>query len=247
VAESLVESGFARFRQTLDGVMDEPVVLLAAAEFFSTETTWTMQNYLGTCLLSSQATERGFAMERFGAFLLARAFESKTASQLQAHTPRTRSSKPTSQTRLSSVFEFIGPTKLRHESAHLVSIGRDNKNKYRCTPITFSPSSGSHYIIGHSPSSEDQTLEWLKNPNDTALCFPDPNVGPDLILLLQLSDATILRVLVQFKHNSTRTIGAVKTEDAFRTTDPVQFLTVKETSLEPESLEPETSKYVFVF
>ena len=169
--------------------MDEPVVLLAAAEFFSTETTWSMQNYLGTCLLSSQVTEHSFAMERFGAFLLARAFELRTASQLQSQTL---------QTHLSSVFKFISPTKLHRESAHLVSIDRDNKNKYWSMPITFSPSSGSHYIIGHLHSSEEQTLEWLKNPNDTALCFPDPNIGPDLILLLQLSDATVLRVLVQF-------------------------------------------------
>ena len=250
-AETLVEIGFARFRQTVDGVVDEPVVLLAAANFFSTKTSWTMQDYLETSLLSSQAAERGFALERFGAFMLARAFELKTESQSQSHTPETSRSKSStpllsaSQTRLSSVFTFIGNhTKLHCESAHLVSIGRDDENEYRYTPVKFSPPSGSNYILGQSPSSSEETLEWLKNPNGTAFCFPDVNVGPDLILLLQLSDATILRVLVQFKHNSTRTLGPVKTEDAFRTTDPSQFLTVRETSLEP--FKPETSKCVFV-
>ena len=196
-AADLVEIGLARFRQTVDGVVDEPIVLLAAADFFSTQTSWTMQDYLETSLSSSQATEHGFALERFGAFLLARAFELKTEPKTQSQTPQTPSSKlstppsKASQTRLSSVFRFIGNhTKLHRESAHLVSIGRDNQNEYRYTPVKFSPPSGSNYVLGQSTSSSEETLEWLKNPNDTAVCFPDVSIGPDLILLLQLSDAS---------------------------------------------------------
>jgi hypothetical protein len=245
-AAALVECGLARFTQTVEGIVDEPIVLLAAADFFSMDTS--MQAILSAGLTSSDAAERGFAFKRFGAFLLARAFESQTESQ----TPQTPSGTPAlsklptppvsaPQIPLSSVFEFIGSTELRHESAHLVAIGRGVKNKYRCTLVKFSPSFGCNYILGQSLSSGDQTLEWLKNPKDTAFCFPDEDVGFDLILLLQLSDATVLRVLVQFEHISERLIGLVKTEDAFRMTDPLQFL-----SQRGYILEPEESKCVFV-
>jgi hypothetical protein len=236
--------------------MDEPIVLLAAADFFSTQTSWTMEAILSEGLTSTIDPERGYALERFGAFLLARAFESQTPSQTPPQTPSKTpalSQSPTprlsaSQIPLSSVFEFIGSTKLRRESAHLVAIGWDDNNQYRCTPITFSPPTGCNYILGRSTSSPNQTLEWLENPKDTAFCFPDKDIGPDLILLLQLSDASILRVLVQFKHNSSsRTIGPVETEDAFWTTDPVQFLSQRKSNPdEPKTSEPETSKYAFV-
>ena len=205
-AEALVEYGFARFQQTETGVVDEPIVLLAAADFFSKQTSWSMSTILSAGLTSSNPGERGFTFERFGAFLLATAFES--------------------QTPLSSVFDFVGRTKLHRESAHLVAI--NNGDKRRRTPVKISPPVRCNYILGQSHSSEQQTLDWLENPKGTALCFPVKTFGPDLILLLQLSDATVLRVLVQFKQITQRTIGTARTEEAIQTTDPVNFFSKRE-------------------
>jgi hypothetical protein len=204
-AESLVQLGFARFRDTEFGVVDEPLALLAAANFFSENTSWTMQTVLSAGLLSLNPGERGFTFERFCAFLLAKAFESPTS--------------------LSSVFTFIGPNKLDGETARLVAIEKDGDDSCRCTPVTISASARRHYILGQSPSSDRQVLDWLENPKGTALCFPAKSIGPDLILFLQLSDSTVLRVLIQFKQITQRTISPAQTEDAMRTTDPMSFFT----------------------
>jgi hypothetical protein len=204
LSRALVECGFARFRNDDDTTVDEPIALLAAANFFTTRTTWSMRSLLESHLTSLNPASRGFSFEHFIAYLLARAFKSPRA--------------------LSSVFDFIDETELTDEVAHLVAINLADDNQFICTPVDISSNGGPHYILGCSPSSESETLEWLKNPKNTVFCFPIRTVGPDVILTLQLSDGGIVRVLVQCKQRNQATLGAQRTQDAFRSTDNQQFI-----------------------
>lgn len=83
------------------------------------------------------------------------------------------------------------------------------------------------YILGRSTRTQADPVQWFRDPDHSVFCFPNNSLGPDLILLLQLLDGGLLRVLVQFKHLSDPTIDPKATEDAFRTTDPNQFLSNK--------------------
>jgi hypothetical protein len=202
---ALVECGFARFRNDDDDtIVDEPLALLAAATFFTDSTTWSIRGLLSSHLSSSSPHSRGLSFEHYVAFLLANAFKSPRA--------------------LSSVFTFIGKTKLSGERASLVGLHLADSGQFICTPIDISSNAGPHYKLGSSPSSSLETLEWLKNPKSTSFCFPPNVVGPDVILTLQLSDGGILRVLVQCKQHNQNTLGPQKTENAFRSTDTALFV-----------------------
>jgi hypothetical protein len=210
--EVLVEHGFARFHNRKEGIADEPLALLAAVHYFSLNTPWTLQRTLLNGLTSSNASSRGIAFQLYGSYMLAAAFQSWR--------------------KLSSVFTFIGTTRLRHESARLVAVIKHPNSESQVHPVSFSQRIGPHHILGHSSRDVEETLSWLENPKGTAICFPHEHVGPDLILLLELASGGIVRVLVQFKHNSAKgTITPLDTEDAFRTTDPAKFISTRDKSV----------------
>lgn len=76
---------------------------------------------------------------------------------------------------------------------------------------------GPTYILGCTHRTEAETLSWLSNPERAIFCFPAKTVGPDLIFLLRLSDHSLIRVHVQFKHPNEGTISSTAT------TGPNQF------------------------
>ena len=67
--ESLVEHGFARFYELEEGIADEPLALLAATDYFSIHTAWSLQCILSHSLTSSNTSKHGYAFERFGAYI----------------------------------------------------------------------------------------------------------------------------------------------------------------------------------
>lgn len=198
----LVEYGFARFGTSENVLADEPLPLLAATHHFTVRTPWNLDYFLLEGVSTSNDSARGTAVEQLGAYILALAFRS----------PR----------RLSDVFQFIGVNDLGKEAATLVALHKVNGGPV-CTPIDISSNQRGAYILGHSTRTEMESLSWVRDPKRTAFCFPVHTLGPDLILFLQLSDLSILRVLVQFKHINTKTMGPQDTADAYRTTDPSQF------------------------
>lgn len=225
--ELLVEHGFARFYVQQEGIADEPLALLAATHYFSLNTPWTLQHLLLDSLTETKASPRGFAFQFYGSYMLAAAFQSWR--------------------KLSSVFTFIGKTPLQNESARLVAVNKQPRSVSQVHPVSFDRRTGPHYILGHSPTSQEETLSWMENPKGTAFCFPEEHVGPDLILLLELSSGGVLRVLVQYKHHSNKsTITPLETEDAFRTTDPAKFISTRDKS-EPAAGRSPPPRYVFVF
>jgi hypothetical protein len=205
---TLVELGVARFRNDEDDMtVDEPVAILAAATYLTTHTTWSLRGLLSVNLTTSNASARGLSFEQYVGFLLAIHF---------------RSPRP-----LHRVFEFFrSTTKLRNKCAHLVAMAFDDGN-FTCTPVDIASYTGPHHKIGCSPSSTSATLKWLKNPQNTAICFPPNAVGPDVILTLQLDDDTIIRVLIQCKHHTKGSLSDTETEAAFRSIDPAMMAVPK--------------------
>ena len=206
--DAMVEFGVSRFKKQAVQT-DEPLAILALVTFFQ-EKEQTLARYLTCGLNTSDAASRGITFEAFGAYLLARAFSVPT--------------------RLSEVFEFVEGGKkvneaLQDEFAELVTLEKID-DKFQTTSLQIQSNLRSSHILGCSPSTVDDTLKWLQNPEGSAFCFPANAVGPDLIFVLRLtSDNTVLRVCVQFKH--TPTLSPQDSEKAIRTTDPSTFLSQK--------------------
>jgi hypothetical protein len=166
---------------------DEPLAILALVTFFeqTQKVKLSLARYLTETLNKSDAAHRGIRFEPFGAYLLACALSE----------PR----------RLSEVLRFVEGGKkayeaVHHERAELVVPAKDG-NDFQTTPLRITTNCRSTHVLGCSPSTAAETLEWLQDPKGTAFCFPANAVGPDLIFVLRLtSDGTVLRVCVQFKH-----------------------------------------------
>ena len=109
----------------------------------------------------------------------------------------------------------------QEEPAQLVTLEKVD-GEFKITPLQIKTNRQSNHVLGHSPSTVAETLEWLQNPQGTAFCFPANDVGPDLIFVLRLINSnTVLRVCVQFKH--TKELSATDSEKAIRTTEPFIF------------------------
>lgn len=203
--KKLVEYGFARFHGGGQEVIaDEPLPLLAAAHHFRT-TSWNLSYFMTTDLCTNNDSARGFAFEYFCAYLLGLAFKSPT--------------------RLSDIFTFLGPNNVSDQVAQLVAVYKDERCSTIITPVDISSNHGPGYTLGHTCRTDEETLSWFEDPQRTVFCFPNKSIGPDFVLLLQLCDKTLLRVLVQCKHISSKgTLGSTETFDAFRTTDPRMFI-----------------------
>jgi hypothetical protein len=194
----LVEYGVARFGDIKKLVTDEPLALLAAIRYFE-KTAWSLRYFLNEALTQSYAGARGVALEHFGAYIFALAFNS----------PR----------RLGEVFEFVGSNDLEQETGHLVAVHKQKDGKFVAHPVNITSDALPTYILGRSPSDARQTLSWLEDPGRTVFCFPAHIIKPDLILLLQLSDTRLLRVLVQFKQMPD-TISRAETLKASESVNP---------------------------
>ena len=182
-------------------------LLLALVSFLEQKNQLSLTKYLARELNTSHPTSWGLVFEPFGAYLLACAF-----------------SEPK---KLSDVFEFVGDKKankvLQGEFAQLVRLEKVG-DEFRSTPFQITTNLRSSHVLGRSPSTVADTLEWLQNPQGSAFCFPANAVGPDLIFVLRLkSDQTVLRVCVQFKHHM-EDLSPAETKKAIRTTDPSTFL-----------------------
>jgi hypothetical protein len=224
-AFKLVEYGVARFGLLEKFIIDEPMALLAATHYFTTQTPWCLQHFLLEAVSPSDSAIRGKGLEHLGVYLIAEAFK----------TPR----------RLSDIFEFIDANDLGNEFARLVCINKVGENVSHA-PLNLLSDERDTYIVGCSASSEAETLSWLQNPNRTAFCFPAHTVGTDAILFLLLSGGYILRVFIQWKY--TTGLGPQPTADAYRTTDPTQFISrlIKPGDRKPASPQAKTQSSAYV-
>ena len=206
--DKMVEFGVSRFKKSSSSSprmaeTDEPLAILGLVTFLE-QHRLALGTHLRGALNVANASARSIAFEPFGAYLIARAFSTPTL--------------------LSNVFDFVGESRLKDEFAELVTLERiDGAIRINPLNLTSGLNLRSNHVLGCSPPTSPDTLEWLHNPRGLAFCFPANAVGPDLIFVLRLtSDGTILRVCVQFKHMQELT--PKETGKAIRTIEPFTFL-----------------------
>jgi hypothetical protein len=202
--EDLVEFGVARFVDIKDIRADEPIALLAAANYFSDRSPWTLEHFLIEGVGSHDGTIRGKGLEPVAAYLLGNQFPSLRP--------------------LSNIFTFANPDDpLRHRKGRLVALQRvDGKHIPISVDLT-SPNQGATWRLGCSPRSSSDFGEWLYDPDRLVFCFPAIRVGPDFILALLLDDGTLLWVVVQVKHYTQDKLTPGQTTAAFKKTSPSLF------------------------
>jgi len=183
--EKWVEYGFARFSNSKNIIVDEPLVLLAVLHHFTTERLWKLRSFLLEAFSNSDESGKGLSLERLRAYLLVLALRSPIC--------------------LSTVFDFIGNAALKDETARLVATHRAADDQWVSSPVDISSNATPTNIFSHTPRNDEQILSWLNNPARTVFCFPVEAIGADLTFLLELSDGHHVRVVIRFKQGSDQT------------------------------------------
>ena len=104
----LVEYRVARFGGPKKIITDEPLALLAVADYSTKQTKWTLPYFLKEGPSNSDPSARGIASDYFGAYALALAFRSPT--------------------HLGNVFDFVGGNNdLENETGYLVAVHKQEE------------------------------------------------------------------------------------------------------------------------
>jgi hypothetical protein len=205
-AEVLVEYGFARFHSghmSTESVVDEPIAFLSFSRYCLNDTDWNLDQVLIDGLLTTNPIVRGFLLEPIVGYLLLKLFETPTP--------------------LSSVFTFVGNCDIGDSNAYVIAAWKDDNN-FQFSPFNIDSDERAGYQIGCSPHDASGFLAWLQDPHRLPLCLPCNALGPDIVLLLRLTNGDLLRVIIQVKHRNDTLFHPKEILDAFRTTDPKQFL-----------------------
>ncbi|KAJ7439812.1 hypothetical protein B0H11DRAFT_2101093 [Mycena galericulata] len=214
-----VQCGFARYRDRgcTKASIKEPLIILAAAGHIRTEFSRlgaeTIQQHVRRNI-GSRTGSKSNGFESYVAFILADAF-----------------GKPTP---LTDIFKFFPGARLPEwlkQSARLVVVSRDpgspTPSVYNWDWPAFSVPAG---LFGRSCGPAD-TMSWLEHRFKTPFCFPDDNMGPDILCVLKLDDGSLMWVAVQVKFwGNTNNLQNGKPADlnqrlrkAIRSTVPSQF------------------------
>lgn len=221
-----VEYGFARFTDTSARVVtvDEPLVLLSASHWFNANhqtdhkfwskhfNTNTHGSSDSNHIPASVNTGNKNTIQYAGLSADSNGFENYLAFCL-------RLAFTTKKPRLCDIFKFEGAGRKTpawtQQQAELVSI-------YRSAPHAAPPgdsdpatttttaiweeeeglvgiSSGPSATLGVNAKDVQHTLSWLNNQDHTAICFPHPCMGPDLLFVLKLQDGSTIWVALQAK------------------------------------------------
>ena len=204
----MVEYGISRFKRLKEAETDEPLAILGLVTFLQ-RNGHTLLQYLSRDFNTWNPAYQGVVFEHYVTYLLAREFSDPAP--------------------LSAVFDFVGGKKgneaLQDERAEIVALKKTG-DKFQIIPLKFKTQNRSSHVLGCSPSTNAETLEWFQDPKGTTFCFPAKAVGPDLVFVMRLTgDNTMLRVAVQFKHRKNMTPQDWR--EAISTTDPSTFLSEK--------------------
>lgn len=198
--ENLVELGFARFldKRGNEIAVDEPFILLAAArEFQDNYVRFSLEGFVNKGLLHPEG--RGFRFERYIAYCLSCAFDEKTP--------------------LCDTFNFgdCVPDWAK-ETAQLVHVSW-NEQGIEAYRFHFPDWSGSIATIGCKCDNYDSTEQWFRQPS-SLMCYPDKNMGPDIILFVRLASGKIICIMIQCKWSSTAFLSAQVQNEAEASVDP---------------------------
>ncbi|KAJ7665403.1 hypothetical protein DFH06DRAFT_312883 [Mycena polygramma] len=222
---ALVELGFARYT-TADCTticISEPLILLATTYYINENRSG--QRPFGQSIwqyvvrgIGGRIDSKFNGFETYLAFLLADAFATPVP--------------------LKDVFEFTSPApEWADQSARLVALSKDPKEKTReGEPPPPPPKRRTHNFnwrehavpagrIGETCDVKG-TLEWLQHGRQAPFCFPDNNMGPDILFVLELTNKKLIWVALQAKF-LTDGIDNGPLKDAIRTTVPHKYFVQK--------------------
>ncbi|KAJ7457623.1 hypothetical protein B0H11DRAFT_207477 [Mycena galericulata] len=202
---SLVEAGFARYRSIdcTSAYISEPLILLSATLFIDkngpTDDLWRyIIRHVGT---NKGSENNGF--ENYIAFLMAHTF-----------------AKPTP---LKDVFIFpkSEAPKWADQPARLVALSRPSDSGRLSAfeydwPDALVPSG--QFGCSFDPVG---TLAWMNHRHTIPFCFPDTNMGPDIMFVLQLPNDKFIWVSMQQKYLKSR-ISNAELLKAVRSTVPAK-------------------------
>ncbi|KAL5522871.1 hypothetical protein ACEPAG_8889 [Sanghuangporus baumii] len=203
--KELVELGFARFTDSggKDAYVDEPIVLLAAARHFDTVGVSLGRHTWRTMDSATRGENKGHSYEKSIAYYLACAFDD--------------------QTNLCEIFNFGKDVpKWAEHPAELVSVVLTDEGPAEANRFHLPDYLGSTSAIGVNCPDLQKTMRWLENPT-SVMCFPDNNMGPDIICFIRLLDGTIVAVLVQCKFRDKNTLDPGTLDAAVKSLDVSQL------------------------
>ena len=175
----LVELGFARFSDPkgLRTVVDEPIIILAAARLFET-IKFPLGAYFWQDEEFKKKGETGHSYEGSIAYYLACAIDEETPLReilnFGAHVPG-----------------------WANQAAGLVSISRRG-GKLEADQFNLREYKTATSALGCKHDGYAATVNWFRNPN-SLMCFPDNLMGPDIVLFIRLDSGLIVAVIVQCK------------------------------------------------
>ncbi|KAL5476986.1 hypothetical protein ACEPAI_3172 [Sanghuangporus weigelae] len=203
--KDLVELGFARFTDPggKDAYVDEPIVLLAAARQFDTAGVPLDRHTWRTMDSATRGENKGHSYEKSIAYYLACAFDD--------------------QTNLCEIFNFGKDVpKWAERPAELISVVLTDEGPAEANRFHLPDYLGSTSAIGVNCPDSKKTMQWLENPT-SVMCFPDNNMGPDIICFIRLLDGTIVAVLVQCKFRDKNTLDPGTLDAAVKSLDVSQL------------------------
>ena len=177
--KELVKLGLARFGEYSyrEAYIDEPLVLLAAADAFENTKVDSLGYSIHEQLRPSSNSVNDKAYEAYIGYYLACAFDGDT--------------------RLCDIFDFgEKPPKFAEERAELVSIAFTDHG-VQSNRFNLLSREGAPAAIGVEPETGKSMVEWLRNPT-TLMCFSYKLMGPDIVLFIRVA-GVILTVLLQYE------------------------------------------------
>ncbi|KAH6879719.1 hypothetical protein BKA70DRAFT_1207313 [Coprinopsis sp. MPI-PUGE-AT-0042] len=176
-----VEYGYARFvdAETKSVAADEPLVLLAATHWINANHLSSYKHFASQ-IHQHDPNSNGF--ENYLAFCIDMAFSGN---------PR----------QVCEVFSFVGaPPAWAEQRAQLVALERVSSSVVESGIAKRYSASGPSVTLGVNAKSTHETTAWLDGSKRSPMCFPDVNMGPDLLFVLKLEDGSQVWVALQAKY-----------------------------------------------
>ncbi|KAJ6486257.1 hypothetical protein C8R47DRAFT_1129696 [Mycena vitilis] len=234
---NLVEYGFARYTTAncTSACISEPLVLLATTYYVNEHHPG--QNPFGQTMWQYVVQSIGkFTGSRYNGFETYLAF--LLADALATPVP------------LKDVFDFTFPApEWANQSARLVALSKDPKeNTPEGEPPAPSQQRRTQYFnwrehavpagrIGETCDVK-RTLQWLRHGRQAPFCFPDNNMGPDILFVLELANKKLIWVALQAKFLA-NPIDNGPLKDAIRTTVPHKYFVQKSGEHFSKAMRPE--------
>lgn len=207
-----VEYGLGRFTKEQGAarvVFDEPLVVAAANRWLNAESDRSYAYFAGNIGLNKKdGSSNGF--ENYLVYCLRLIFGGEKERKLK------------------EVFTFHGriPRWAEKAGAKLVSVYRSSTGPPDIEVVKHTQFSGPSATFGTYTKTPEETLAWLRHGSRTPFCFPCPNMGPDVIFVLELNNKTLVWVALQVKNsepNGNRPLDKSILEHAVRSVTPKHF------------------------